>query len=212
MMDTQRECCEYYYGMNVQGCMHQTIVKDPCSTFEVAYLNIYDENYLREEELEFYPDFESDDKYCVSNEEAPQYMIRRAAEWKKPTVEACCRAYFPSLFRECIDDSYNEEDTELDLTPCTQQPEVSGKWYVKDYGDGGEGYMCVRECHGRPPCAGRAQWVGLTLYDTYELCCRRQTWVRNSLQYDFHVVNFELPPLCLTPFILSRGNNNATLY
>lgn len=73
-------------------------------------------------------------------------------------------------------DSFNEDDDALALTPCTELPELSGKWYVQDYEIGGEDYGCVRECHGRAPCAGRAPSLGIPLHDTYKTCCETQTW------------------------------------
>mmetsp|Transcript_36110 Transcript_36110/g.65047 ORF Transcript_36110/g.65047 Transcript_36110/m.65047 type:complete len:812 (-) Transcript_36110:199-2634(-) len=176
MFDTLEECCNYYYPMNVRGCIDPSLVKDPCGEFELVHLEMYNEDYLREDEVGYYPNFESDDKYCVNDGDAPPYMIVDPQAWKHPTLGQCCMAYFQHLFRNCMGDSFNENDDELALTPCTELPELSGKWYVQDYETGGEGYQCVRECHGRAPCAGRAPSLGITLHDTYKTCCETQTW------------------------------------
>merc|ERR1712238_452469 len=61
MSDTLEECCSQYYPMNVRGCIDPILLEDPCRGFEEKYLEMYNEDYLKESELGFYPDFDSGD-------------------------------------------------------------------------------------------------------------------------------------------------------
>lgn len=155
LFDSEQECCEFYYPMNAQGCIEPRSVEDPCSEeFQIDYWGIYNEDFLLEPEIGFYPSF-SEDSYCVNDGNAPAYMITSPQNWKRKSITECCYSFYQFAYRECMGDSPNDEGGEIELPLCIQLPELSGDWYLNDLPDRGV-YECVRECSGRKPCNGRA--------------------------------------------------------
>ena len=89
LLDTELECCTFYFPYNIQGCIQEEDeegVEDPCQDeFMVSHLDIYNEDMLIESEFAYYASAE-DNRYCVNDGNAPGYMIRNPAMWKFPTL------------------------------------------------------------------------------------------------------------------------------
>jgi len=76
--------------MNVQGCLRQELVEDPCAEeFNMAYWGIYNEDILLEPESGWYPTF-SEGSYCANDGEAPAFMVTNPKLWKHKTNVECC--------------------------------------------------------------------------------------------------------------------------
>lgn len=94
MFDTEEECCEHYFPLNARGCLtgDTAVVQDPCSEeFAVDYWGAYNQDFLLEHEVGYYPSFSSEEnKYCVDGGQAPAYMIRSPDIWKTESRSECC--------------------------------------------------------------------------------------------------------------------------
>lgn len=177
VFDSKESCCENYYPLNMQNCIEPYAVKDPCTKeFEITYWGVYNEDFLLEPEVGYYPSF-SDDRYCVNDGLAPAYLVRSPMHWKRNSRAECCYSYYQYAIRECMGEANNEGGA-IELPRCIQQPLLSGKWYVNDIVTEGI-YECVRECAGQSPCNGRAP-LHLELYDTFTECCHERTWWKPS--------------------------------
>ncbi len=57
LFDTLEECCNHHYGWNLSACLNPDLAEDPCSSVNAfnLYENGYDEGFLLESEVGYYP-------------------------------------------------------------------------------------------------------------------------------------------------------------
>lgn len=173
LYDTFHACCKLHtwFIVDCQGFDETAteIEDEPCSdTYWTTYFGEYT---VATAQVAYYPDFGSNDKYCITNEDAPEYVKYSPVIWKQSTLAECCYEHFQWEFNKCMVGHHGEEGEIAE--PCSPPPEPSNKWYVLYPFDGGDAH-CVRECVDGPEdesrCGGRASSYE-ELYDTFNECC-----------------------------------------
>ncbi|KAL7470367.1 hypothetical protein ACHAXS_010591, partial [Conticribra weissflogii] len=108
----------------------------------------------------YYPDWEGDNKSCKNDGKQPDYMSNNPTTWMFETLEACCTTRYSWNLDDCMGT--------VGLTSALG----SNMWYPN-----WEGFVCVQDCVGAPPCGGFAEnWD--SLYDSVEACCdSKLNWV-----------------------------------
>ena len=123
------ECCVLHLWWNVDCSLYDedgiqvdnSLVK-PCSEI---YWTTYFDSVTSGVPASYYPDFSSDDNFCVNDENAPAYMETSPFVWKHQTLAECCWQNFQWKFKECMGDILGTENSTS--IPCSPPPELSGK-------------------------------------------------------------------------------------
>lgn len=105
LFDTLEECCDAYYDWNLNACLHPEIAPDPCSADNIfRYYEVgYNEDFLLESEVGYYPVWDDEELYCVKNpNDATPYMDTTPSAWKHQTLAECCWTNFQWVWRDCM--------------------------------------------------------------------------------------------------------------
>jgi hypothetical protein len=101
----------------------------------------------------YYPDWYGDNLGCISDENAPDWVIANPSYYMSDKLEVCCNNFYQWNYNFCAGVIVG-----------------TGKWYMK-YSTG----KCVKDCEGGTDCGGNAEaWDNL--WDSKLTCCLKQKW------------------------------------